>query len=138
MSDSKSNSSGNSPEQIRENQKEWEKRLKESETRFPPRPAKFTTLSDMEVPLLSTPADLQNENFDYMRDLGFPGEYPYTRGVQKNMYRGKLWTMRQFAGFASAEETNKRFKLLLEHGQTGLSTAFDMPTLMGFDADSPK
>src|SRR6478735_5066158 len=123
---------------IKNAQKEWEARLKDSEKKHPPRPAKFTTLSDMEVPLLSTPADLANEGFDYLRDLGFPGEFPYTRGVQKNLYRGKLWTMRQFAGFSSAEETNKRFKLLLEHGQTGLSTAFDMPTLMGYDADSPR
>ncbi|MCM2278004.1 MAG: methylmalonyl-CoA mutase family protein [Oligoflexia bacterium] len=92
----------------------------------------------MEVPLLSTPEDLSAVGFDYERDLGYPGEYPFTRGVQRNMYRGKLWTMRQFAGFATAEETNKRFKLLLEHGQTGLSTAFDMPTLMGYDADSPR
>ena len=103
-----------------------------------PRAGCFTTLSDMEVPLLSTPADLEESGFDYMRDLGFPGEYPYTRGVQRNMYRGKLWTMRQFAGFASAEETNTRFKMLLANGQTGLSTAFDMPTLMGYDADSPR
>lgn len=125
-------------EEIKKAQKEWEKELRKSEERHPPRPTKFTTISDMEVPLLSTPADLENEGFDYLRDLGFPGEYPYTRGVQANMYRGKLWTMRQFAGFASAEETNKRFKLLLEHGQTGLSTAFDMPTLMGLDADSPR
>lgn len=129
---------GNDLNLIREEQKKWEKRLRESEVKQPPRPVKFTTLSDMEVPLLSTPADLENEGFDYLRDCGFPGEYPFTRGVQRNMYRGKLWTMRQFAGFASAEETNKRFKLLLEHGQTGLSTAFDMPTLMGLDADSPR
>lgn len=126
------------PKTILAQQKAWEKRLKASELKTPPRSVKFTTLSDMEVPLLSTPADLEKENFDYVRDLGFPGEYPYTRGVQKNMYRGKLWTMRQFAGFASAEETNKRFKLLLERGQTGLSTAFDMPTLMGLDADDPR
>lgn len=92
----------------------------------------------MDVPLLSTPLDLENEGFDYLRDLGFPGEYPFTRGVQRNMYRGKLWTMRQFAGFSSAAETNKRFKMLLANGQTGLSTAFDMPTLMGYDADSPR
>jgi len=123
---------------IRKAQKEWEARLKEGERKTPPRDASFTTLSDMEVPLLSTPATLADEEFDYLRDLGFPGEYPYTRGVQRNMYRGKLWTMRQFAGFASAEDTNKRFKLLLAHGQTGLSTAFDMPTLMGYDADSPR
>lgn len=125
-------------DEIREHQKEWEFRVKEFEKTHPPRDVKFTSLSDMQVPLLATPADLEADGFDYLRDCGFPGEYPYTRGVQRNMYRGKLWTMRQFAGFASAEETNKRFKLLLEHGQTGLSTAFDMPTLMGLDADSPR
>src|SRR5690349_14585388 len=125
-------------EKIKKEQEAWKKRLEASEAKVPPRPVKFSTLSDMEVPLLSTPADLAADGFDYLRDLGFPGEYPFTRGVQRNMYRGKLWTMRQFAGFASAAETNKRFKLLLEHGQTGLSTAFDMPTLMGFDADSPR
>ncbi|OFZ20120.1 MAG: methylmalonyl-CoA mutase [Bdellovibrionales bacterium GWB1_55_8] len=119
-------------EEVRKAKAEWEKQL------GAPRPGRFTTLSDMEVPLLSTPADLADSDFDYLRDLGFPGEYPYTRGVQRNMYRGKLWTMRQFAGFATAEETNARFKMLLQHGQTGLSTAFDMPTLMGYDADSPR
>ncbi len=129
---------GNDIEKIRSAQTEWQAKLKQAEQKRPMRAARFTTLSDMEVPLLSTPADLDAEGFDYLRDLGFPGEYPYTRGVQRNMYRGKLWTMRQFAGFASPEETNKRFKLLLEQGQTGLSTAFDMPTLMGFDADSPR
>ncbi len=123
---------------IRKEQEEWERKLKIAELAHPARPVKFTTLSDMEVPLLSTPADLADDGFDYMKDLGFPGEFPYTRGVQQNMYRGKLWTMRQFAGFASAEDTNKRFKSLLEQGQTGLSTAFDMPTLMGLDADSPR
>jgi methylmalonyl-CoA mutase N-terminal domain/subunit len=116
----------------------FKKRLAETERKMPPRPEKFTTLSDMDVPLLSTPLDLENEKFDYLRDLGFPGEFPFTRGVQRNMYRGKLWTMRQFAGFSSAAETNNRFKLLLANGQTGLSTAFDMPTLMGYDADSPR
>ncbi len=117
---------------------EWDRKRQEGEKKVPPRPTKFTTWSDMEVPLVSTPLDLQKAGFDYLRDLGMPGEFPYTRGVQRNLYRGKLWTMRQFAGFSTAEETNKRFKLLLEHGQTGLSTAFDMPTLMGYDADSPK
>ena len=116
----------------------WEKRLETSEKKFPPRPTKFTTLSDMEVPLLCTPDDLEKIGFDFEKDLGFPGEFPYTRGVQANMYRGKLWTMRQLAGFSSPVETNKRFKMLLERGQTGLSTAFDMPTLMGYDCDSPK
>ena len=138
MSHEKTSSNGNDLKAIQKAQEEWEKRLKKSEAKRPTRDVKFTTLSDMEVPLFSTPADLAAEGFDYLKDSGFPGEYPYTRGVQANMYRGKLWTMRQFAGFASAEETNKRFKLLLEHGQTGLSTAFDMPTLMGFDPDSPR
>ncbi len=123
---------------IEQKQMEWQKRLQETEKNHPPRPVQFTTLSGMEVPLLSSPADLKKEGFDYLRDLGFPGEYPFTRGVQRNLYRGKLWTMRQFAGFARAQETNQRFKLLLENGQTGLSTAFDMPTLMGLDADSPR
>lgn len=123
---------------LKEIEEKWKKDLAESEKKFPPRSAKFTTWSDLEVPLLSTPTDLEKDQFDYVRDLGMPGEFPYTRGVQKNMYRGKFWTMRQFAGFSSAEETNKRFKLLLSNGQTGLSTAFDMPTLMGYDADSPQ
>lgn len=117
---------------------EWQARLAESERKLPPRPARFTTWSDLDVPMLSTPLDLEREQFDYLRDLGMPGEYPFTRGVQRNLYRGKLWTMRQFAGFGSAEQTNQRFKLLLSQGQTGLSTAFDMPTLMGYDADSPR
>ncbi len=125
-------------EDIRKAKADWEKRLADSEKKFPSRNARFTTWSDMDVPLLSTPDDLEAEGFDYLRDLGFPGEYPFTRGVQRSMYRGKMWTMRQFAGFGSAEDTNKRFKLLLDHGQTGLSTAFDMPTLMGYDADHPK
>ncbi len=86
--------------------------------------------------LLNTPEDIAD--LDYLRDLGFPGEFPYTRGVHPNMYRGRLWTMRQFAGFGTAEDTNKRFKYLLEHGQTGLSVAFDLPTLMGVDSDHPR
>jgi methylmalonyl-CoA mutase N-terminal domain/subunit len=138
MTQKKSGPDGNNLDAIRERKKQWEKDLEKTSQSHPPRPIKFTTLSDMEVPLLSTPDDLAADGFDYLRDSGFPGEYPYTRGVQKNMYRGKLWTMRQFAGFASAEDTNKRFKMLLGQGQTGLSTAFDMPTLMGLDADSPR
>lgn len=96
----------------------------------------FTTISNMVVPTLSTPADL--ENLNYESDIGFPGSYPYTRGVYETMYHGRLWTMRQFAGFGSPEDTNKRFKFLLNQGQTGLSTAFDMPVLMGYDCDSPR
>lgn len=91
----------------------------------------------MEVPELATPKDLEKIGFNFDRDLGKPGEFPFTRGVYPNMYRGKLWTFRQFAGFATAKDTNARFKLLLKEGQTGLSTAFDMPTLMGYDPDSP-
>jgi methylmalonyl-CoA mutase N-terminal domain/subunit len=87
----------------------------------------------MEVPPLLTPLDLNG--FDYDDKLGFPGSYPYTRGIHSTMYRGRLWTMRQFAGFGTPEDTNQRFKYLMEHGQTGLSTAFDMPTLMGYDSD---
>ncbi len=94
---------------------------------------KHTTLSGDSVETMYTPADLPD--FDYMQKLGFPGEYPYTRGIHANMYRGKVWTMRQFAGFGTPEDTNERFKYLLKHGQTGLSTAFDLPTLMGRDAD---
>ena len=94
---------------------------------------KFTSLSGNDVELIYTPEDVKEK---YDEKLGFPGEYPYTRGVHLNMYRGKLWTMRQFAGFGTPEDTNQRFKYLLEHGQTGLSVAFDMPTLMGWDSDA--
>ena len=95
----------------------------------------FSTISGVENPPLSTPASAP---VDYERDLGDPGEFPFTRGVYPSMYRGRLWTMRQFAGFGTAAETNERFRYLLEHGQTGLSTAFDMPTLMGLDSDHPR
>src|SRR5262245_4748560 len=91
-----------------------------------------STISGLDNEPLYTP---DNVDIDYERDLGYPGVYPFTRGVYPSMYRGKLWTMRQFAGFGTAEETNERFRYLLEHGQTGLSTAFDMPTLMGYDSD---
>src|SRR3954471_12524137 len=91
----------------------------------------FSTISGLENEPLYTPGEL-----DYERDLGYPGAYPFTRGVYPSMYRGRLWTMRQFAGFGTAEETNERFHYLLDHGQTGLSTAFDMPTLMGLDSDA--
>ena len=92
----------------------------------------FSTMSGVENEPLYTP---ESGEIDYARDLGYPGVYPFTRGVYPSMYRGRLWTMRQFAGFGTAEETNERFRYLLEHGQTGLSTAFDMPTLMGYDSD---
>ena len=111
---------------------EWRRELYEEK---PEREALFSTMSGVAVEPLYTP---DNAVIDYDRDLGFPGVFPYTRGVYPSMYRGRLWTMRQFAGFGMAEETNARFRYLLEHGQTGLSTAFDMPTLMGYDSDHPK
>lgn len=95
---------------------------------------KFTSVSDEEVKALYDPEDIKNK--DYGEDLGFPGEYPYTRGIHTNGYRGKIWTMRQFAGFGSPEDTNERFHYLLKNGQTGLSVAFDLPTLMGWDSDA--
>jgi methylmalonyl-CoA mutase, N-terminal domain len=95
----------------------------------------FSTISGVENAPLYSP---DNVELDYERDLGWPGAYPFTRGVYPSMYRGRLWTMRQFAGFGTAEETNARFRYLLDHGQTGLSTAFDMPTLMGYDSDHPR
>jgi methylmalonyl-CoA mutase N-terminal domain/subunit len=115
----------------------WEETtLADSLARQPERPARFATLSEAEVARLYTPEDLPD--FDYLRDLGFPGEYPFTRGIHPTMYRGRLWTMRQFAGFGSAEDSNRRFHYLLAQGQTGLSVAFDMPTLMGYDSDHPR
>jgi len=95
----------------------------------------FSTITGLENEPLYTPDSVE---IDYDRDLGYPGVYPFTRGVYPSMYRGRLWTMRQFAGFGTAEETNERFRYLLDHGQTGLSTAFDMPTLMGYDSDHPR
>src|SRR3954467_11992885 len=95
----------------------------------------FSTISGIDNPPLQTPDTVA---VDYERDLGYPGVYPFTRGGYPSMYRGRLWTMRQFAGFGTAQETNERFRYLLEHGQTGLSTAFDMPSLMGYDSDHPR
>lgn len=111
--------------------KEW----LEKATRAKTTGGTYTTLSGKELEICYTPEDIKD--LDYDRDLGYPGEYPFTRGIHTNLYRGKLWTMRQFAGFGTPEDTNRRFKYLLQHGQTGLSTAFDMPTLMGWDADAP-
>jgi methylmalonyl-CoA mutase N-terminal domain/subunit len=114
--------------------REWEERtLKPSLARSPERPGPFADSSGAPVERLHTPAD--TAAVDYVRDLGFPGELPYTRGVQPTMYRGRFWTMRQYAGFGSATETNQRFRYLLEQGQSGLSVAFDLPTQMGYDAD---
>jgi methylmalonyl-CoA mutase, N-terminal domain len=110
---------------------EWQEEVYSAK---PERDALFTTISGHEVKPLYTEDDLSG--WDPETDLGHPGEPPFTRGVYPSMYRGRLWTMRQFAGFGTVEETNERFRYLLEHGQTGLSTAFDMPTLMGLDSDA--
>ena len=121
---------------IREEMERWEKTtLTKSLSKSPEREPAFETTSDIEIRRLFTPAKI--EEMDYCHDLGFPGEFPFTRGVQPTMYRGRFWTMRQYAGFATAEETNKRYKYLLGHGQTGLSVAFDLPTQIGYDSDHP-
>ena len=121
---------------IRRGLREWEKgALKKSLARLPERRRSFATSSGIEIKRLYTPADLAG--FNYGRDLGFPGEPPFTRGVKPTMHRGRLWTMRQYAGFATAEETNRRYRYLLGHGQTGLSVAFDLPTQLGYDSDHP-
>ncbi len=116
-----------------EKKKKYEETVQCSLERFPERKEVFTTASDTPVKRVYTPED--TEQLDYLADLGFPGFYPFTRGVQPTMYRGRFWTMRQYAGFGTAEESNKRYKFLLEKGQTGLSIAFDLPTQMGYDSD---
>jgi methylmalonyl-CoA mutase N-terminal domain/subunit len=117
-------------------EKAWEeKTLAATLEKSPERQTEFTTISAYPIRRLYTPADLAG--WDPERDLGYPGEPPYTRGIHSTMHRGRLWTMRQFAGFGTAEDTNRRFRYLLAQGQTGLSTAFDLPTLMGYDSDHP-
>jgi methylmalonyl-CoA mutase N-terminal domain/subunit len=123
-------------EKIDGDTKKWQKIYKESVAKAPERLKRFSTVSDRPVKNLYTPSDIKD--LDYSKDIGFPNQYPFTRGVQPTMYRGRLWTMRMFAGLGSAKDTNERFHLLVNEGQTGLSTAFDMPTLMGYDTDSPK
>jgi methylmalonyl-CoA mutase N-terminal domain/subunit len=109
--------------------------LKKALAKSPERQTSFETTSHIELKNVFTPGDLDDRN--YMEDLGFPGDFPFTRGVQPTMYRGRFWTMRQYAGFATAEETNQRYRYLLEQGQTGLSVAFDLPTQIGYDSDHP-
>ena len=118
--------------------REWqEKTLDPALQRNPERQARFETESGIPQDTVYTAQDLEDAGLEPQRDLGYPGEYPYTRGIQPTMYRGRLWTMRQYAGYASAEESNRRYRFLLEQGQTGLSVAFDLPTQMGYDSDSP-
>jgi methylmalonyl-CoA mutase N-terminal domain/subunit len=117
--------------------KNWEKTtLHQSLSSFPERRERFITTSSEEINRLYTPLDIGD--MDYLSDLGLPGEYPYTRGVHPTLHRGRMWTMRMFSGFGTAQETNQRFKYLLDQGQTGLSVAFDLPTLMGYDTDDPE
>lgn len=121
----------NNLDEIRKQKQTWKSKLEMSKTR----PVKFTTISGEPIEILYTPDDV--EKINYLSDIGFPGEFPYTRGIHHTMYRGRLWTMRQFAGFGTPEDSNKRYHYLLQNGQTGLSVAFDLPTLMGRDADDP-
>ena len=122
---------------IREEEKRWEETtVKKFIEKRPERKEKFMTDDGFEIKRVYTPADL-GEDWDYMEKLGFPGEYPFTRGVYATMYRGRFWTMRQYAGFGTAEESNRRYKYLLGQGQTGLSVAFDLPTQIGYDSDHP-
>jgi len=118
-----------------EEKKKWIEDLSKILPETPERLPRFTTVSDLEIKGLYTPDDIQG--IDYSREIGFPGIYPFTRGVQPSMYRGRLWTMRMFSGLGGPEETNQRFRYLLDHGETGLSIAFHYPTLMGYDSDSP-
>jgi len=120
---------------IVDEEKRWAEDLSKTLLAVPKRRSRFSTISDMEVKALYTPRDI--EDIDYPRDISFPGVYPFIRGVQPSMYRGKTWTVRMFSGLGGPEETNRRFHYLLEHGETGLSIAFHYPTLMGYDSDSP-
>jgi len=113
----------------------YEEVVAKSIAKVPERKSPFMSTSGYEIKRVYTPEDIQN--LDYVEDLGFPGDYPYTRGVQPTMYRARFWTMRQYAGFGTAEESNKRYKYLLQQGQTGLSVAFDLPTQIGYDSDDP-
>src|SRR5262249_2274318 len=119
--------------ETREGREKWEKKAADEFARRPPWKSDFTTVSGAPVNSLAGPDSLAG--LDPERDLGWPGEFPFTRGVHPTGYRGKLWTMRQFAGYGTAKQTNERFHYLLDRGQTGLSTAFHLPTLYGYDSD---
>jgi methylmalonyl-CoA mutase N-terminal domain/subunit len=122
-------------EQTGKQAKGWNEKIEKTLAKNPERKKVFQTTSGIPVPRISTPEDVAG--LDYEQDLNFPGEFPYTRGVQPTMYRGRFWTMRQYAGFGTAEDTNRRYRYLLEQGQTGLSVAFDLPTQIGYDSDHP-
>ncbi len=130
----KSDTKGGLWNMIKEAREKWEQgALAKVLNRFPERQEDFSTDSGISVERICTPEDLKD--WDYLGKLGFPGQHPFTRGVQPTMYRGWLWTMRQYAGFGTAQETNERFRFLLDQGQTGLSVAFDLPTQIGYDSD---
>jgi methylmalonyl-CoA mutase N-terminal domain/subunit len=120
---------------VSDSYKTWEEKTQKQIAKSPESKPRFETLSGLPIKTLYAPPD--TAGIDYLDNVGFPGEYPYTRGVQNTMFRGRFWTMRQYAGFGSAEDTNKRFRYLLEQGQTGLSVAFDLPTQIGYDSDAP-
>lgn len=122
-----------SKEQLEKAVQDWSAKADKANAKFPERKGTFVTGSNAPVKRLYSPLDLEGR--DHLEEVGLPGEYPYTRGVQSSMYRGRFWTMRQYAGFATAEESNARYKYLLEQGQTGLSVAFDLPTQIGYDSD---
>jgi len=121
---------------VQEGQKKWEKEVGKGGRQKTERKKRFSTVSDLEIKAIYTPEDIKD--LDFSRDIGYPGHFPFTRGCQPTMYRGKEWTFRMFSGMGSAEDTNKRWHHLLKEGETGLSTAFDFPTLMGYDTDSPR
>ncbi|MCX5818462.1 MAG: methylmalonyl-CoA mutase family protein, partial [Deltaproteobacteria bacterium] len=114
----------------------WEDEVRSAVEQIPDPKARWSTVSDLEIKRLYTPEDIRGT--DFARDIGAPGEFPFLRGNQATGYRGRYWTFRMFAGMGSAKDTNTRWHMLLKQGQTGLSTAFDFPTLMGYDSDSPK
>jgi len=123
-------------QQVREGRQEWEKEVGKAINQKPERKRRFSTVSDVEIKRIYTPEDIKD--LDFARDIGYPSIFPFTRGCQPTMYRGREWTFRMFSGMGSAADTNRRWHLLLNQGETGLSTAFDFPTLMGYDTDSPK
>jgi methylmalonyl-CoA mutase N-terminal domain/subunit len=123
---------------VSNSKEEWRKNvLNPAIRRFPERQESFNTESGLDIDILYSQEDLTGRGWDYLRESGYPGDYPYTRGVQPNMYRGRIWTMRQYSGYATAADTNRRFRYLLKQGQTGLSVAFDLPTQIGYDSDHP-
>jgi len=123
-------------EQSQTLKRQWEDQVRRRVANQPLQKLRWSTVSDLEVKMLYDPTDMKDKEF--VRDLGAPGEYPFLRGIQPTGYRGKYWTFRMFSGMGTAQDTNRRWHLLLKEGQTGLSTAFDFPTLMGYDSDSPK